>query len=248
MDTQSDKPLGIKAYGHIGHLPGSRLGPGDHRVNDGQTRICTEKLHPQRPRDIISVTEKLDGSCVAVWKDPATGAVVPLIRAGYRACDSHWEQHRLFAAWAFERQEKFDALLLPGERVVGEWLAMAHGTRYALDGRDPFVAFDIMVGHERQITDEVRVRLAECQLTYPPMLHADNRPCSIEAALEQLGEHGHYGALDQAEGCVWRVERRDHQRKRMVVDFLAKYVRPGKVDGAYFNTESGESTVWNWRP
>jgi hypothetical protein len=51
-----------------------------------------------------------------------------------------------------------------------------------------------------------------------------------------LGTYGTYGALDPVEGAVWRVERNDK------VDFLAKYVRPDKVDGSYFEGEP----VWNW--
>jgi hypothetical protein len=33
------KPLNAKAYGSIGHLPMSRLGPGDWSVHEGQARI-----------------------------------------------------------------------------------------------------------------------------------------------------------------------------------------------------------------
>ena len=32
------------------------------------------------------------------------------------------------------------------------------------------------------------------------------------------------------------------------VDFLAKYVRPEKVDGAYLPEMSGQTAIWNWRP
>ena len=35
MGNTDEKPLGMKAYGHIGHLPGSRIGSGDHKVIDG---------------------------------------------------------------------------------------------------------------------------------------------------------------------------------------------------------------------
>lgn len=61
---QADKPLGIKAYGHVCHLPGSRLGPGDHKLTPGQARILTEKARDKHDR--IIVREKLDGSNVAV--------------------------------------------------------------------------------------------------------------------------------------------------------------------------------------
>lgn len=76
-----DKPLGRKAYGSIGHLPGSRLGPGDHHVHAGQGRICT--LVARDRHDQIIVTEKVDGSCCAVAK--VEGQILALGRAGYPA-------------------------------------------------------------------------------------------------------------------------------------------------------------------
>src|SRR4051812_45187727 len=42
MTDKFHKPLGSKGYGSICHLPGSRLGPGDHKLNPGQARILTE--------------------------------------------------------------------------------------------------------------------------------------------------------------------------------------------------------------
>lgn len=228
----SDKPLGQKAYGHIGHLPGSRMGPGDHRLNEGQARIATVKVRDRH--DLVWVQEKLDGSCVAVAK--VEGQIIPLGRSGHTAMSSPFEQHHLFHAYVMERREIFDALLHEGERVVGEWLAMAHGTRYDLNHREPFVAFDLMVGPNRLPLMEFRPRAMAAGLRTPALLAA--APTSIEDAMEVLGTFGYYGALDPVEGVVWRVESRGK------VDFLAKYVRPDKVDGSYFE---GEPT-WNWRP
>lgn len=225
------KPLGRKAYGHIGHLPGSRMGPGDHHLNAGQARIATERTRDKRDRVIVQ--EKLDGSCVSVAK--INGAVVPLIRAGYAAATSHYRQHHLFAAWAFERQDRFHALLADGERVVGEWLAQAHGTRYDVGDEDVFVAFDLMTDDRRLCHAEASDRLLRAGLTIPSVLTTG--PTPIEDALARLDTYGFHGALDPVEGAVWRVERDDR------VDFLAKYVRPDKVDGSYFEVET-----WNWRP
>jgi len=58
------KPLGIKSYGSIAHLPGSRIGIGDHKCHDGQMRIATEKARDRHDR--IIVQEKLDGSNVGI--------------------------------------------------------------------------------------------------------------------------------------------------------------------------------------
>jgi hypothetical protein len=239
---KAPKPLARKAYGSIGHLPNSRLGPGDHHVNDGQARICTEKA---RKGDIIIVQEKLDGSCVAVAN--IDGEIVPLTRAGYPAESSPYEQHHLFAAWVREDRDRFRGVIDKGERLVGEWLAQAHGTRYDLGIREPFVAFDIMRGAERcshERFDEA-VSLG-CFAT--PQLLSYGAPISVEKAMKLLGRYGYHGATDPVEGIVYRVERLNQQTWQYDVDFLAKYVRPDKVDGCYLSSVTGQPEVWNWRP
>jgi hypothetical protein len=161
----TQKPLNAKAYGHIPHLPGSRMGAGDHHCSPGQARICCEKARDRH--DTIIVQEKLDGTCVAVAR--VGGALWPLIRAGYPAVSSRYEQHRLFAGWVFERLDRFE-FLGEGERLCGEWLAQAHGTRYRLT-HEPFVAFDIMRGQERATHAEFCQRV-EPAFVVPTLIHA----------------------------------------------------------------------------
>lgn len=235
------KPLGIKAYGSIGHLPNSRMGPGDHHVTEGQARIATEKKRDRH--DVVIVQEKLDGSCTAVVK--INGQILPLGRAGYLAWTSRFEMHRLFAQWVAEREGLFQELLGEGERLVGEWLHQAHGTRYALP-HDPWVAFDLMIEHERTPYEQFQERVGDCLPT--PYLVSTGEPLSVEDALRKLGPRGFHGALETIEGAVWRVERRGK------VDFLAKYVRPEKRDGIYLPGISEAVTeipIWNsstWTP
>lgn len=232
------KVLGHKAYGSIPHLIGSRRGPGDIGVNEGQHRICTEKARDKH--DVIIVQEKLDGSCVAVAK--SGDEILPLIRAGYLAKNSNYKQHHLFHDWVMENRDRFQHLLCNGERVVGEWLAQAHGTRYNLS-HEPFVVFDIMRGHERLNFHETYARCQSepVELVMPWCIHS-GPPISIEAVMAKLKDHGCHGAVDIAEGAVWRVERQGK------VDFLAKYVRPEKgADGKYLESVTGEGPVWNWQ-
>ena len=239
---KTEKPMGRKAYGHICHLPGSRMGPGDHKLNEGQARILTERARDRH--DVIIVQEKLDGSNVAVAR--VAGALVPLVRAGYPAISSKYEQHRLFAGWVFERLGRFE-FLGEGERVCGEWLAQAHGTRYNL-AHEPFVPFDLMRGEERAVYDEFAARLEEAGFALPWLI-SKGPPMTIAGALAELEGHkdaqrrnGFHGAIDPVEGAVWRVERRGK------VDFLGKFVRPEKKDGCYLPEISGMDAVWNWRP
>jgi len=226
------KPLGMKSYGSIGHLPGSRVGPGDHSVSPGQARIATERVRDKH--DHVVVQEKVDGSCCAAVN--LDGMIVALGRAGYTARSSSYELHWLFADWVDLHHEQFRKLLEPGERAVGEWLAMAHGTRYALP-HEPFVIFDLMREHERAVASEVYRRVGEIELPTPRLL--SNGPSfSIEAAVALLADSSFHGAIDPTEGAVWRLERQGK------VDFLCKWVRPEKVDGLYFV----EPLTWNWRP
>lgn len=229
------KPLGIRAYGHIPHLSDSRMGPGDHHCHEGQARICTERVRDRH--DEVIVTEKLDGTCVAVARQGDT--LCALSRRGYLCASSPFEMHHVFGAWVEQNSQRFFDLLYDGSRIVGEWLAQAHGTRYKLTG-EPFVAFDLMVGHERLAYGDFLARIGG-RLVVPHELHRGGA-LSIPEALARLGQHGFHGAIDAVEGAVWRVERRGR------FDFLAKYVKPWKVDGCYLPEQSGQAAIWNWRP
>ena len=241
------KPLGRKAYGSIGHLPGSRRGPGDHHMHEGQLAICTEKTRDRH--DVVIVTEKLDGSNVAVAK--VDGEIVALNRAGWPCVSAPRELHRRFAHYVARYRDRFDALLEPGEAVHGEWLALAHGTLY--DMRVPFFAFDLTTAQEVKASQpRHRIPYAELQrrcddvgvetagvLSYGP-------PVSIEAARELLASTPNLTIAPRAgelrEGMVWRVERRGE------FDFIGKWVNPEKADGKYLPEQSGGEPVWLWRP
>jgi hypothetical protein len=232
--AKPEKPLKQKAYGSIPHLPGSRRGAGDHGLEDAQARILTEKA---RKWDLITVQEKLDGSCVSVAK--IGGQIIPLIRAGYKAVDSDWKQYHFFHEWAMANKARFASLMCDGQRCVGEWLMEAHGTRYALP-HEPFVVFDIMAGHARVDARAVASQCRRFGFTTPRVLH-EGGPLTIEAMLTLLEPSGH-GALDPVEGAVWRVENQG------CVDFLGKYVRPEKTDGCYLESVTGNPPIYNWQP
>ncbi len=240
-----EKPLGRKNYGHIPHLPGSRMGPADKMCHEGLAKIATVKVRDRN--DEVFVQEKLDGSNVGVAK--IGEELFPLGRAGWPAGSSPFEQHRCFSDWVYKNYDRFWNVLKDGERLVGEWLMQAHGTRYNLK-HEPFVAFDLMVDDTRMPFDNLAARV-EGKFVTPALLHRGG-PLSISDALASLNVYGFHGALDPVEGAVWRVERdiptgKKGEKKRMV-DFLVKYVRPDKVDGFYLPEQSGKEAVWNWRP
>jgi hypothetical protein len=148
----------------------------------------------------------------------------------------------MFHNWAMENCDRFD-WLREGERVVGEWLALAHGTRYKL-WHEPFVPFDIIRWRkkvdQRATFDEFRDRIIKTRLI-TPFIVSIGVPISTEFAVKSAQERNYHGAIDPVEGVVYRVERLGR------VEFLAKFVIAGKIDGKYFAENYGEE-VWNWTP
>jgi hypothetical protein len=229
------KPLGINNYGTIPLLPNSRVTPSDKHCHEGQARIATLKVRDRH--DEITLSEKLDGSNCGICL--LNGEIIALGRAGYLAETSPYEQHKMFAKWVKINESRFRYVLKEGERICGEWLAQAHGTRYNLQ-HEPFVVFDIMKQHERLGYNEFCKRVSLGNFIVPKLLHRGGS-ISVENALNLLTKYGWHGAIDEVEGCVWRVERKGQ------VDFLCKYLKPYKVDGIYLPEISGKEAVWNWR-
>ena len=234
------KPLGHKNYGSIAHLPKSRMGPGDHKCDEGQERIACQKARDKHDR--IIVQEKLDGSNVGVAR--LDDILYPLTRAGYVANTSPYKMHHIFHNWVFENMERFMAVLKNGERLCGEWLLVAHGTIYDLL-HEPFVVFDIMEKHHKRMPYDEFCRRIDMGNFIKPHLVSDGSPLSVDEAMKRLNVYGFHGATEPAEGVVWRVERNvlnDKNKGNVAgrhyeVDFLVKYVRPDKVDGKYLDGE-----------
>jgi hypothetical protein len=133
----------------------------------------------------------------------------------------------------------------------GTFIANGFGSHNCLF-HEPFVAFDLMVGHVRATYDEFMARIAAGGFTTPALIHRGS-PLSVENAMERLGLHGFHGAVDPAEGVVWRVERdeiaeRGRSERCRVVSFLVKCVRLDKIDGIYLPELSGLPPVYNWTP
>lgn len=154
------QPEKIKKYGSIPHLPGSKLGPGDHHVDAGQNRICTEAVRDKH--DWVIVQEKYDGANVGVENN--AGQIIALTRRGFLAKDSNFEQHRLFAQWVEKNSERFRGIIATNEpgnspegliyRVerLGKLIFLAKYVRHdfepgaylpEMSGRDPVWNFNI---------------------------------------------------------------------------------------------------------
>ena len=229
------KPLGHKAYGHIAHFSGSRMTPADKHCHEGQQRIMTDKTRDWR--DLIIVQEKVDGSNCSIAR--IDNKIVALTRSGYLADTSPYKQHHHFSKWVALNYNRFWSNLSNGERIVGEWMLQAHGTRYNLI-HEPFVAFDIMTGHDRLTYVEFLKRIIPSGLPTPRLIHI-GQPMKLKHAIEAIKTSGH-GSIDPVEGVVYRCERLGK------VDFLCKWVRPDKEDGKYLPEQNGGETIWNLDP
>lgn len=100
--------------------------------------------------------EKLDGSCVAVAC--IGGELLALGREGWRAELSENPGRRMFARWVKQHSARFSEVLREGEWMVGEWLALAHSTRYQLS-HEPFVVFDLCSRNAALSTSALEARL-----------------------------------------------------------------------------------------
>jgi hypothetical protein len=235
-----NKPLNGKAYFSIPHWKNSS----NIAVND----LVLSSSNPEekiRPTDEVYVLEKLDGSCVGVLYQ--NEEVIPLIRSGYRAINSHYYQHHLFHNWVFRHYERFleffKSLKLQENEVAwlaGEWLAQAHGTLYGLES-EPFVVFDLFTRKGTKTTRlkwKLTLEKIKAFSFITPAYFKSSPSCiaTVSSASKFFGKFGFHGALEEIEGFVWRVENKK--------EFLynAKYVKPGKIIGKYL---FGNSEVWN---
>lgn len=188
------------------------------------------------------VQEKLDGSCVGVVRDGAR--LLALGREGRPCAESRNEARRWFADWVAEREAELREIVGPGEALVGEWLALVHGTRYEL-GHAPFVPFDVLCiegdRRRRLPVAALEARLRGSSLEAPRVVHR-GPPIAVEDAVARLGAAGLHGAIDPPEGLVYRVERGE------TVLIVAKWVRPSKVDGSYLPENSGKPALYHYRP
>ena len=224
-----------KAYDSIPHLPESRTGPADRHIPTNKAEMLTSLR--RNTCDEVFVQEKLDGSCVAVAK--VDGEIHALGREGSLASESLNAGRRLWAEWVELNKNRFDLILAENERIVGEWLALVHSTRYDLI-HEPFVAFDIFSSTNKRINYDTF--LEKCKLAglkSAALLHR-GEPISVNESLKTLGE-GQHNSIDAPEGVIYRLERFGKFL------FMAKYVRHGKIDGEFLPENNDGQELWNWR-
>lgn len=216
-----------KNYNSIPHFSFSRLGPSDSYCNPGHEKIMTEKTRDWK--DLIIVTEKLDGSNVGVIKKD--DQIYAITRSGYEAKTSRYKQHIEFNKWVYSYIWDFNRILNEGERIVGEWLLLAHGTKYNIKNKSLlFRPFDIFnANNERLSYFEFLKKIRFSNFNPPALLHI-GQPVKIkhiEKKLQKIDSN----RIERCEGAVYRCERDGK------FDCLIKYVRHDKIDGKYFKDD-----------
>jgi hypothetical protein len=229
------------AYGSIPHLPTSQV-KSDKVIPEGQKRIATEQKRGRH--DKVFVQLKLDGSCVGVLRDH--DEIIPVNRAGYHTDTSPYRQHHEFSKWVYKRQNVFLDLLDNGQRIMGEWLLQAHGTKYDIMFSDElFRAFDIIENEKRLTTEEFYKRVNPTDICTVPAIMSATGPVSVDYIKSVIEFDHSIPAEPRHEGAVWRVERNQE------VDFLCKWVRPDKIDGQFLpsvDDSQVDEPIWNYNP
>lgn len=232
----TEKPSGGKTYGSIGHVVGSRLGPGDHSIGESSSHILTREARKSR-RDKIIVSEKLDGSCVGILKKD--GKLVALQRSGRLAQTSPYEHLQKFSEWVDEAAPEMLYTLRDGFRIVGEWMALAHGTLYERV-EHPFYVFDVFDPDNARLPwDKTSTVAAFVGLPTVPVLHSGGA-LSVEDAMKLAGERGALEAVEGPEGVVYRCE--SHGK----FNFMGKYVRADHVPGKYLPLPGNDVRELTW--
>lgn len=233
------KVLPYKTYNSIGHLSGSRLGPTDSKIDMNTEKKMTEQF-PLHHSCILFIEEKMDGSNVCVVR--YEGELVCLSRSGYNCKDSNQEQHRMFYRWVMNHKEQFEELLPTNhDRVVGEWLALAHGTIYK-ELSSPFMAFDLYKNGIHQSLCNRKDEIDKVHLYNVPIILQSENPIPIRIALEYANMKNSNG-----EGVVYRMEKRKRNKKDNTFYYepwmIAKVVKQDKEDGKFL--KDGQR-IWNW--
>jgi hypothetical protein len=229
------KPLGGKNYGSIPHLSNSKLGVGDYHANEGHERILVERTRDAF--DLIIVQEKYDGSNVGVAR--IGDEIHALTRAGYTADSSPYTQHHRFSEWVKINTDLFMSILKDGERLVGEWMAQAHGLKYKITG-EPIIFFDLFDVNGNRVTHERLMNAVGLYFNTPRIIHKGGS-VTVNDLISVLNfKTSWMESVDEMpEGMVYRCERNGN------VDFLAKWVRSDFKTGQYIINKQESELIWN---
>lgn len=190
-------------FGHIQHLPGSKMINAEDKLLGQQEIDWLIKRRKDPATDIVIVTEKLDGMNAGVLKQ--NGVLYPLMRMGYDVRTSNISWIRGFSKFVEDNQYRFYELLNEGERVCGEWLLKTHTLQYNLQ-HEPFVAFDLIDdNNDREPYFEFINRIHSFGFTSPGLVHIGESIPS-DMAIQIMGGGYHHVTDGCPEDVVYKYE------------------------------------------
>lgn len=224
-------------YPIIQHLPGSKMrDTSDKSIGAQEVEWLT--IRARSPKDVVVVTEKVDGCNVGVIRQGDT--LTPIIRKGYDVRTNQFDWIRDFAEFMEKNRKRFLHLLTDGERVCGEWMIKTHTIHYDMP-HEPFICFDLIKGSERTPYMGTRKRLSEVGFVSAGLVHCGTA-IPTQEAIGKLGK-GFHGAIDAPEGVVYRYESAEHGWL-----FSAKFVSNPLVGDQALLQQNIENNIMNsWR-
>jgi len=225
-------------YGSIPHLKGSKMtDTRDKGLSDHQTNmVCVSPRKTINGKTVqfqewFTVLEKTDGANVGTIRTDTGFEYVS--RNGYSCKTADFHHHREFYDLMSQRENILSEILEPGDRAVFEYLGWKHSIAYDIP-HDPCIILDIFKQGRRVPFAEMQ-KIVGDKFQLPKVLYAGPGPCPIPDMLELLGEYGHHGAIDKAEGFIVRVE--PLRNNVQSVEFLCKYVRDDFHPGKYITRQ-----------
>lgn len=190
-----------RSYPSIGHMPGSKMiSDEDKLIGADLNKYLIERRHKQS--DLVIVTEKVDGSNVAVYRED--NVLYPLVRRGYDCRTAPYEWLQDFAKYVKDNEDRFNILLDVGERICGEWMVKTHTLTYNMK-HEPFIVFDIISGNSRLRYFNMRTICNRVGFPTAGLVHA-GESIPVDMALKLLGKGYHGVAGGKPEGVVYRYE------------------------------------------
>lgn len=189
----------------ISHLPGSKM------INDEDKLIGQREgewltVRTKEPKDLVIVTEKIDGMNAGVYrKDDKLWAIT---RKGYDVRTNPCDWIKSFSNYVEDNAERFFQLLLDEERLCGEWMIHQHTLRYKIKG-EPFIAFDLIRGNHRSRYTSFMSRVKDAGFEHTGLVHIGTA-ISVEYSMKLLGEGFHGVVGGEPEGVVYRYESHEN--------------------------------------
>jgi len=228
---KNNKPLGGRSYGSIPHLIGSKLGEHDKNLHEGQHNILTKKSRDKH--DVIYVTEKYDGSNVAIAK--VDGKIIAITRSGYLASTSPYDTHHAFDYWVKKNSYMLSMVVPNNHRLCCEWMHKRHSLSYdyLMNTQDELiVCFDLINNNDkRRLSYRQFFSMDTGTIAKPRLIHIGN-PIQAKDLITDLNAKDYNHKIicrEIPEGMVYRCERKGE------FDFMGKWVRDDFEAGKYLD-------------